>query len=435
MNNLRNNSDSSDIIERIRSISRTGSSKPRSIVDTLLQSHWCETEDLERAYTIAENTEQPIAILFCQLPFRVRLPEKWIPISGLEGNPYVYFRTVGTEHNTFARGRGFRSEERESFTEFEHYEHAELPDDRYGLLVRTQVLLSIALWGRRAEYYSAYLATCQSDHRFRKLLVDGGRSWRPDHTGITSEMYEIDLFDRLSLAAHDALKAFFKVYAVACKDPLALSWRSKVEQLVSCFMMVQNGRLVVPRAGNSPLKDFVVPFKNESYEGNYKGLRRYLSSGRRPTEYELYLLNAEEQFQEGRVNLAIVQVAMVLEWFANVIIEEHLVKTVAQNLHDDRLRSFTIDRIWETPHGRSKWRVRISVIDKYREYFPLAGVVLPDDLVHRLERTIQHRNTIVHRTQTKEVDAKIGREAINVGLEIIRQAMDQLLSRNGTGAR
>lgn len=418
------------ILSEVRERSRNGYARKQSILDPLLHARWCDEVDIERTYDLVRSSDQAVAVLLFQLPFRIRLPEKPIRLPAKEGNPYALFRTIGAGTNRLDGSGHLTIKERESFDKVEDFQNAELPHDPYGMLVRTQVIMSFQLWGPRQAFYANYLRASGNARAFYNVLVDGSKSWRADHTGMTCGIYEVDLFNRLALEAMSVMRAFLKMYAVACRDPEALAWRDmRAERLPCCFMMVQSGRLVVPRAAHSMIADFVRPVTLQDFRPQLRALKHYMERGRTPSEYEMYLLDAVRQLERGATDLAVVHAVMILEWFVNVVIEEHLVVRIRREVADPGLARFLSDRTWETQRGRDKWHVRIRLIDKFREYLPLAGVRLDPALLGRLEHVILIRNRIAHRSSKTNVSAAEALDAVDTGMQIINSAMDQLIGQ------
>ena len=77
----------SKTLGQIRNASKPGYSAKISIADALLEAHWCEEDDLLLAYQTLQESDLDIAIVLFQLPFLIRLPEKWIPIRAEYGHP------------------------------------------------------------------------------------------------------------------------------------------------------------------------------------------------------------------------------------------------------------------------------------------------------------------------------------------------------------
>jgi hypothetical protein len=70
-------------LDRIRNQSRYGYTRRSqiSIVDRLLKAKWCEESDLLQAYKILKDSEESKSIVFFQVPFVIRLQEKWISMK------------------------------------------------------------------------------------------------------------------------------------------------------------------------------------------------------------------------------------------------------------------------------------------------------------------------------------------------------------------
>src|SRR5690349_10136932 len=129
--------DSEEILEQLRLTSRF--SQPTNVntatVDRLIDSHWCSKEDLVLAYSDLQNPDLDRAAVLFQLPFSMRLPDKWLKVRSEYGNPYIRFRSVPIS--------------RSLATDF-------TPDPRESPNL-TQVLMSYQLWERRRQLYGPYL--------------------------------------------------------------------------------------------------------------------------------------------------------------------------------------------------------------------------------------------------------------------------------------
>lgn len=410
---------------QIRNASKIGYSEKISIVDALLEGHWCEEDDLLLAYQTLQDSDLDIAIVFFQLPFLMRLPEKWIPIRAEYGHPYVYFRTIGTIHNIVKRKEKYKVGIRTDFAETEKFKNAMLKNDFYGVLVRSQVLISFQLWEPRSRYYTAYLNALISKRDFKSVIVNSAESWLPDSQPLIAGTYETDLARRLRRETILALKEFIPAYAITCRDPYA----QNLEYLNSYFMMVKSGRIVVLGTGLSMIAQFAQPFEFCDYSKNLSTLRRRLQSRKPPTVYEQYLLEAVRQVEIGSSNLAIVQTVMILDWFANEIIQDHLLPEVKESMSPrPNITKLIIDRLWETSDGRKDWATRVPTLEKFTRYFPATGVMLPSHLQGELSKIIKLRNKIVHRIQTDPIKSGTAKEAINIGMAVIQHCMDCLLS-------
>jgi hypothetical protein len=63
------------MLDEIRLISEIGWTRDVSIVDKLLEAHWCEQDDLICAYESMMIEDADCAVVFFQLPFLVRLQD------------------------------------------------------------------------------------------------------------------------------------------------------------------------------------------------------------------------------------------------------------------------------------------------------------------------------------------------------------------------
>src|SRR5205809_6454964 len=116
---------------------------------------------------------------------------------------------------------------------------------------------------------------------------------------------------------------------------------------------------------------------------------------------------------------------MVLDWFANTILSERLIKPIRQRLNvEPPVAEFVISKIWESRGKRSQIRVR--TIDKFKEYFPLAGILVPPQLLVQLNTVITLRNDIVHKQQVDSVADDVAREAVITAIDVVRHLMLQM---------
>lgn len=88
--------DKEDVIDEIRNASKLGYTRAisTSIVDRLITAKWCEEVDLLEAYEDLQKSGSDRVTIFFQLPFLVKLPNKWIKIKSEYGNPYIKFKAV-----------------------------------------------------------------------------------------------------------------------------------------------------------------------------------------------------------------------------------------------------------------------------------------------------------------------------------------------------
>lgn len=345
----------SNIIDAIKESSSLGRPQNQSVVDKLISSNWCEEEDLSTTYQVLQKSDLDIVMIFFQLPYQIKLPAKWFQIKSDYGNPYIRFRPIGTVHNVLNSSGNFMKSPRQNFSGYETFENAALPNDYYGLLIRTQVTISYQLWNPRKLWYSDYINCLNNESLFNSLIVDSSESWLKDKRPLSAATYELDLARRLKRQTLLTMKDFIKAYSIACQDPYA----HVVDSLNSFIMMVKTGRLVVPEPGSSMIVQFAKPFVYEDYSQNLSLLKSALLLNRKPSVYEKYLLEAVRQIESGSTNLAVVYAVMILDWFANEIIYDRLISKISSSLQGTpEIAKLAIDRVWGTPDGSKDWKTR-----------------------------------------------------------------------------
>ena len=415
--------DSETLLDNIRRASQVGfHSGATSIVDILLRARWCEEIDLFEAFNaIREEGLDLVAVLF-QLPFVVRLPEKWTRLSTAHGPAYIHFRTIGTDLNTLAPGELFQCKDRTSHNESEIFVNATLPNDYYGLLTRTQVIISFQLWGRRLTQYPSYLEMLGDPKAFRTKKIYPAKGVLSSNP-LTGETYEVGLAEWLHLQTIKVLAEFIPLYAVACMDPSART----MKHVDNYFIMVKTGRVVGKAPKPSVIAQTAKPHMFRNYANNLTALNKRIKTGRSPSVYELYLLEAARQIELGASNLAVVQTVMVLDLFANEIVNDRLLRKLKRSLGSATGDiGLGIDRLWETEDGR----IRPSTPEKFAQFFPTIGLSLPADLKGGLKHAIKLRNRIVHRIQGDFIEVEEARKVVHTGMGIIRYCMDTVLARN-----
>jgi hypothetical protein len=405
--------------DQIRTASKLGWTKrvTQSIVDTLLQAHWCESRDMEEGLNLLETNEETEVVVFFQLPFVMRLPAEPIRLESKYARPKALFRTTGTVQNELKIGQQFEVKERESYSGYEHMCNAFLPNDTYGVLLRTQALLSFQLWEPRSQYYQDYLKSLKSEVGFKSIVVPSGKSWIENHKSASAAVYEIDLARRLHREALNAFNSFVTVYSVSCKDPHA----HKLTELNSFFIMVKTGRIVVTGPAKSIIAQYAKPFKETDFSKNYSVLLKRLQSKKPATIYEEYLLEAVRQVEIGSPNLAVVYTVMILDWFANEIIQDRMLPRVKDSLKpQSSIADLVLKRLWES--------TRVSTRDKFKDFFPAMEIRLSEQLMTKFIKLVQLRDSIVHRIQTKPIEPMIALESIDTGFLAIQHCMHQILS-------
>jgi len=227
------------------------------------------------------------------------------------------------------------------------------------------------------------------------------------------------------------MRTVIQMYAILYRDAYA----EPPTNLLNFFMMTKNGRLVVrPRHdgvdGESPAE------ARHHRTVKAKELAFALQIGMTFSDYERYLVDAMRHVDSGNANLAVVQAVMILDWFANTILGDRIIRPLAQRLEDTpELSAFVVANLWETKYKKKRW-TRVSTIDKFAHYFPLAGITVAPKLFKDLEDIIKLRNQIVHERQSEPLEAAIAINALETAMGIVRSAMMQMrraTRRAGTG--
>src|SRR5687767_4831364 len=80
-----------DVLDAIQQASRFGQPQnlPTTIVERLIEKTWCVEDDLVLAYRDLQTPAQDRAIALYQIPFAIRLPDKWLKVRSQYGNPYI----------------------------------------------------------------------------------------------------------------------------------------------------------------------------------------------------------------------------------------------------------------------------------------------------------------------------------------------------------
>jgi hypothetical protein len=211
-------------------------------------------------------------------------------------------------------------------------------------------------------------------------------------------------------------KAFLKTYRVAARDPKAYL----PIRLDSFFVMTKHGRVVVVKAAEGPIEqpaDIQAPGDQSS---NFKRLTSTIQSGRQPSIYEEYLLEAARQAEDGSANLAVVYAVMILDWFANELIHDGIVRPVERSLkHTGQIASLVRERLWESDSSTSRFRTQVRTPEKFDKYLPTIGLELPADLKAQLLEVIKLRNRIIHKAQSAIIERRVADHAIDVAMTVI----------------
>lgn len=383
-------------IELVRDSSALGYVGRMPIVDRLLTEGWCSLEDLAFGCSTLRESDRPVMMAFFEVPFRIFLPDhKWLRLSSPYGQPYICFAQLPPSPNDEINTR----------TTPKH---------------RSQVMVSFHLWGRRREFYEHYLAAVGNPAIWSSCIVSTEESWLSNRAPLTPATYEAEVATRLYVETRRVLKAFMPIYQLAARDSEAI-----VPPILNhYFTMAKNGRIVVVRTPEITPTRRPDATPSEDRSGNLKRLRAHLASGRTPSVYENYLLEAVRLAKSGAANLAVVYTVMILDWFANELIRDGILRIVDTSLrHAGKIASLVRERLWESDLPNSKFRTQIRTPEKFEKYLPAIGLELPERLQHELNEVIRLRNRIIHKTQNAAIEPVAAEHAIDVGMRVIEFCM------------
>lgn len=411
-------------LDEIREASNLGMVKGAATakLDRLLEMGWCDPKSLSTAFDALHSAEGvSVAVSFCQLSFEVRLPEIWIKSNdGMPTSSFVQFMPAPT-----------------------------LSDAGDPQPKKTQVLISIPIVGpeeillpRYALAIADKLAGKYPNVPFHDMVV--GESTvrkRP----ITVKECEKRLLEQTRASTRRILDSFLPIYSVACHDPGV----PPVCEFESFVLMVPSGRLVShseQRTGAEPKKPSRQP---QNTQKNIKLLNQYIASRRKPSIYEQYLLEAARQSEIGSAELAVVQTVMILEWFVNAMILEHVAKPIEKTLHGrPLLRDLVLEELsMKLPGGKAEGRrgsrsaneqggreqprrgARLQ--DKFSRYLMAIGIDLSlrSELWNELIKLIGLRNVIVHRHAAPDLEREKAQWAVQTGFAVLDFCMSELLKR------
>jgi hypothetical protein len=385
-----------EIGELLRQNSTIGYSNRINIIDKLVADRWCSMDRLSFAYAAMRDSDRPVIMALFELPYRVLLPErKWLHVPAEYGNPYICFAPIAA-----STSNGIGSDQKPN--------------------VRTQALVSFQLWGRRREFYEDYLAAVASYSMFNVHFVPSQASWLSNLSPLTPATYEAELTTRIYRETREVIKVFLKTYKVAARDPKAYL----PVRFDSFFVMTKHGRVVVVKGAERPTEPPGLVESQADHSGNFKRLTQMMRSGRQPSIYEQYLLEAAKQAENGLANLAIVYTVMILDWFANELIHDGIVRPVERTLkHAGPVASLVRERLWESDSPNSRFRTPVRTPEKFEKYLPTMGLELPADLKAQLLDVIKIRNRVIHKTQTAVIERHVADHAVSVGMRVIEFCM------------
>jgi hypothetical protein len=420
------------ILDEIFQASKLGySAKANSIVSTLLDAKWCTECDLERAYDWLDEQINPSAVAYFQLPFPVLLPEEDIKYSASEidiPEPLLKFICIGTDLNVIDSKQPFQTKARTSYKDHDKYVNAYLKNDRIGNINKTQVIVKFRLWRFWQNYFQQYSDTVFIQENINTVLIKtpitNSRRHLVDDEGvtITAAKFEYDLAKRLRLESINIINSFLEIYSVACRH--SLPYRHSV--LTNFFIMVKGGRVITLGPGPSMVSSAVEALPIHKQTENLKSLNNYLLSGRKVSIYEQYLLNAVNLVQNGSTNLAIVYVSMILEWFANEIIDDNFKRALSKTTDNKKMIDLCVKGMWRESDKKG---AKVSVKDRFTRYFPAIGLNIPPKMLDEISEIINRRNTIVHGDQTNNADQKYALSAIDKAMNFINFIMNQLIKK------
>jgi len=393
-------------IAEIRKACQAGYTSSSDIVSSLASSGWCEESDLGMGLESLKNTEDLNAAAFFQTASRFAVsPPKGFPIRWDYGQPELLFTLHTAHRNNVAESSRLVNQlyQSDPITEY------------------TQVRIVFSIWGRRRNYYQAYLDEIgKCAQHSRRHIVRAASSWKHGQP-LTAETYESDLCSRLYHESLRIMKRVVETYSTLARSPAT----NALATLPNFFVMMKNGRLVTrPKHTNTELEPLIPYAGGERVKAT--DLSEAIANSSKVSDYERFLVDAIQHINSGSPNLAIVQAVMILDWFANTILADRLIKPIRHLLSSEPpLAEFVIGKIWESKGQKSQIRVR--TMDKFKEYFPLAGIFVPPQLLSQLKSVISLRNDIVHKRQVESVKAEVAQEAVGNAVDIVRHAMGQMV--------
>lgn len=380
-----------EILDEIRKASKFGYSEKASIVDNLLKKSWCRESDLLFAYNDFQESEGARVTALFHLPFPIKLPEyTWIKVRSEFGHPYLACSSLNSEFNP-----------------------SENPN-----LGQTQVFISFQLWNTRADFYPLYLQGLESGQKNIRTNLRSSGVW-------SLEEFEDNLANRLRLQSREVLKEFIPLYKIVCKETKVFA----PEKLQCFFIMAKNARLVCRNLAEEAKANEESQVVSEAeVQNNLTALKRRLKTHLPPSIYELYFLEVCRLIETGNFDLAVVQTIVILDWFANEIIESHLISNIKKSLASNTLLyKLTYESLWET---KKNTKIKVKTIEKFSKYFPALGIKLHPDLLKRLRQINKLRNEIVHRYKTNFIGEEAARDALEMGMEIVHFSMKYIVANH-----
>jgi len=410
-----------NIIEEIKAISHHDYKlKNKTIVDNLLKGKWCEECDLIESYNRLSNAIEPSVVTFCQLPFPVFLPSKWIKTGfKIDTNYEIRFRVIGSLKNNLDKERSFKVISRENFDEEDRYINGWIQNDYTGQLVRTQVLIIFTLWGYRYEIFHGYKQTLEKSKK-GNTIIENPRVRNPkDNNYFTIGTYESDILHRLKREVIKIFKNIIPVYSITCRQPIQDSYSN----LYNYFIMMQSGRIVVSDLGESMLTSQVKEYPFSQYDKYLEHFSNFWTKRNKLSIYESYLMNAFNYIQAGSTNLAVIYSIMILEWFSHEIIAHYYPPLLHKKLQNEALFNLVKSKSYKNKENDD---FRAPLFDRYKSYFPAIGINLSSKYLDQLNKIKKRRNSLIHKTKDDFISSKEAQSVVSLALEIINHVMEQL---------
>lgn len=263
---------------------------------------------------------------------------------------------------------------------------------------RSQVAIAYHLWGRRAEYFSAFLAQSVSGSNADRALVSASNSWT-DSRSLSVSAYESELGDRLFRETLLVLRRLLPHYSLGRWDPLALGDWENLSELGNPFLLFSSGRLYRGMT-ERPARGI-----NTTRDANPISATELAKSSRRLTRSDRFtraLLGAQQAIEYGMPHLAVINVVSVLEWLVNVTLQ--------------------------LPSGRSN----IGLVRRFSELLPRQGVSLTAEQISVLRKLCDRRNLLVHESPTAHL---VSREEAEDAVAFGRALVSLIHRANQSAAR
>lgn len=342
---MKNLIDEEDYLEEIERVSKRGYSKGTHIIKNFVEGNWCEKDELILAYKDITKPKTEVdnrVTVFFQIPYEIKVASRWIkfnylpdfPLEFKLGSPYLWFKSKTINGKIF-----------------------------------TQILISFQLWDKMRILYPDYLQALENNFHTIDVPYSLSSTGRlsPEHF----EIKEYGLGNMLLMQSRIVLEQFIKIYKIIGIDNSVPAIK---HDLFNFFLMVKNGRLVKYSKYKFEDEDIlensehILDDKREKqrYQINLKKLENWLKTNRPPSVYEEYLLETSKLLNIGLNNLAIVQSVMILEWFANVVLEKHLVSYIKKNFHSNlKLERYLIKKISDTSKNHLNIENKLENYDSF----------------------------------------------------------------------